>query len=129
MLILWQVVNSVLKSRAVEVDVAARLFHGLSDPTRLAILLSLLDGERRVADIVEHVGSSQPNVSNHLGCLKGCGLVTDRPGERRQVFYSIARPEVRDLLIAAERFLVEGGENVTLCANPLMGPRKKRRGG
>lgn len=121
--------SSVVKPRAVEVDLAARLFHGLSDPTRLAILLSLLDGERRVADIVEHVGSSQPNVSNHLGCLKGCGLVTDRPGERRQVFYSIARPEVRDLLIAAERFLVEGGESVTLCANPRMGPRRKVRRG
>jgi ArsR family transcriptional regulator, cadmium/lead-responsive transcriptional repressor len=121
--------SAVVVSRAVEVDVAARLFHGLSDPTRLAILLSLLDGERRVADIVERVGSSQPNVSNHLGCLKGCGLVTDRPGDRRQVFYSIARPEVRDLLIAAERFLVEGGESVTLCANPLMGRGKKRRSG
>lgn len=121
--------NSDVTARALEVDIAARLFHGLSDPTRLAILLSLLDGERRVADIVEQVGSSQPNVSNHLGCLKGCGLVADRPGERRQVFYSIARPEVRDLLIAAERFLVEGGESVTLCANPLMRPRKKPRGG
>lgn len=107
--------SSLVASRAVEVDVAARLFHGLSDPTRLAILLSLLDGERRVADIVERVGSSQPNVSNHLGCLKGCGLVIDRPGERRQVFYSIARPEVRELLIAAERFLVEGGE-ASRCA-------------
>lgn len=111
----------------VDVDLAARLFHGLSDPTRLAILLSLLDGERRVGDIVEQVGSSQPNVSNHLSCLKGCGLVTDRPGDRRQVFYSIARSEVRDLLIAAEMFLVEGGQAVTLCANPLMPPRRKTR--
>jgi DNA-binding transcriptional ArsR family regulator len=113
----------------VDVGVAAHLFHGLSDPTRLAILLSLLDGERRVGDIVEHVGSSQPNVSNHLGCLKECGLVTDRPGERRQVFYSIARSEVRDLLVAAERFLVEGGQAVSLCANPLMGQRSRVCGG
>jgi DNA-binding transcriptional ArsR family regulator len=113
----------------VDVGIAAHLFHGLSDPTRLAILLSLLDGERRVGDIVEVVGSSQPNVSNHLGCLKGCGLVTDRPGERRQVFYSIARPEVRDLLMAAERFLVDGGQAISLCANPLMGPRPRVRRG
>jgi DNA-binding transcriptional ArsR family regulator len=120
---------AVAVSSHVDVDVAARLFHGLSDPTRLAILLSLLDGERRVADIVGQVGSSQPNVSNHLSCLKGCGLVTDRPGERRQVFYSIARPEVRDLLVAAESFLVEGGQAVSLCADPLMPPRRRSSGG
>lgn len=121
---------AVVKDRdRVDVGLAARLFHGLSDPTRLAILLSLLDGERRVADIVEAVGSSQPNVSNHLGCLRECGLVTDRPGERRQVFYSIARPEVRDLLVAAERLLAEGGQAVALCANPLMSPPRRRSRG
>lgn len=108
---------------------AARLFRGLSDPTRLAILLALLDGERRVADVVEAVGSSQSNVSNHLACLKACGLVVDRPGDRRQVFYSIARPEVRDVLIAAEHLLVEGGHAVDLCSNPLMPSRRKARRG
>ena len=110
---------------SVDVDVAAHLFHGLSDRTRLSILLSLLGGERSVSEIVGTVGASQPNVSNHLACLKGCGLVVDRPGERRQVFYSIARPEVRALLVAAERLLAEGGQAVTLCSNPLMGKRKK----
>jgi|SRR5680860_1004060 len=108
----------------VDVEVAAHLFHGLSDRTRLSILLALLDGERSVSEIVAVVGSSQPNVSNHLGCLKGCGLVVDRPGARRQVFYSIARPEVRELLVAAERLLVEGGQAVTLCSDPLMSKRK-----
>ena len=114
---------------AVDVDVAVHLFHGLSDKTRLSILLSLLDGERSVSAIVAVVGASQPNVSNHLACLKGCGLVVDRPGERRQVFYSIARGEVRDLLVAAERLLVEGGQAVSLCSSPMMGkPRETSRG-
>jgi len=113
---------------SVEVDVAARLFRALSDPTRLAILLCLLDGERRVSDIVEVVGSSQPNVSNHLACLRGCDLVVDRPGERRQVFYSIARPQVAALLTAAEGFLAESGAAVEACANPLMPRGTGRRG-
>ncbi len=104
----------------VDVEVAARLFHGLSDPTRLSILLALLDGERRVSDIVAAVASSQSNVSNHLACLKGCGLVVDRPGDRRQVFYSIARPEVRDVLVAAQRLLIGAGHQVQLCENPYM---------
>ena len=104
----------------VEITTAARLFHGLSDPTRLAMLMALLEGERRVTDLVGIVGSSQPNVSNHLACLKGCGLVTDRPGERRQVFYSIAHPELRDLLMSAESVLSSIGHEVRLCDHPLM---------
>jgi DNA-binding transcriptional ArsR family regulator len=111
----------VTSSVPVEVGVAARLFHGLSDPTRLSILLELLDGEQRVTDLVAAVGSSQSNVSNHLACLRECGLVTDRPGERRQVFYSIAHPELRDVLWASERLLAKAGHDVTLCSNPLMG--------
>lgn len=104
----------------VDIGVAARLFHGLSDPTRLRILLELLDCEQRVTDLVAAVGTSQPNVSSHLACLRECGLVVDRPAERRQVFYSIARPELRDVLVASERLLAEAGHDVRLCTNPLM---------
>ena len=41
---------------AVDVATAAKLFRGFADPTRLAILLALVDGERRVKDLVEVVG-------------------------------------------------------------------------
>ena len=113
-----------------DVAVAARLFHGLSDPTRLSLLLALLDGESRVSDLVVAVGSSQSNVSNHLACLRECGLVVDRPAERRQVFYSIARPELFEVLAATERLLAEAGHEVRLCTNPLMatGCAKDRHG-
>lgn len=117
--IVWLMEATSVRDR-VDVEVAARLFHGLSDPTRLSILLALLVGEHRVSDIVTAVGTSQSNVSNHLACLKGCGLVVDRPGERRQVFYSIARPEVRDLLIASQRLLIKAGHHVQLCESPYM---------
>ena len=99
---------------------AARMFRGFADPTRVAILLELQGGERRVTDLVEAVGGSQSNVSGHLGCLRECGLVVDRPGERRQVFYRLAGPEVADLLVAAERLLSSNGEAIELCRNPLM---------
>jgi ArsR family transcriptional regulator len=104
----------------VDVGVAARLFHGLSDPTRLAILLQLLDREQRVTDLVQSIRSSQSNVSNHLACLRECGLVVDRPAARRQVFYSLAHPELIDVLAATERLLAEVGHEVRLCTNPLM---------
>ena len=110
----------MLTTEVVPARRAARLFHGFADPTRVAILLGLLDGERRVSDLVEAVGGSQSNVSGHLACLKDCGLVVDRPGERRQVFYRLAQPEVVDLLEAAERLLTATGAAIELCRNPLM---------
>lgn len=100
--------------------VAARLFRGFAEPTRIALLMALADGERRVTDLVAAVGGSQSNVSTHLACLKECGLVVDRPAERRQVFYRLAGPEVVDLLRAAERLLAASGSAIELCTNPLM---------
>ncbi len=99
---------------------AARLFRGFADQTRVAILLALIGGERRVTDLVEQVGGSQSNVSGHLACLRDCGLVVDRPGERRQVFYRLAGPEVLGLLKAGERLLAATGTQVDQCPNPLM---------
>ena len=99
---------------APSVTTAAKLFRGLGDPTRLALLLALLDGEPRVTDLVARVGTSQANVSNHLCCLKDCGLVDVRP-DGRQSFYRIANDEVVALLTAAEDLLEAGGEAIDLC--------------
>jgi len=110
----------VITSQTSPPGLAARLFRGFADPTRIAILLALLDGERRVSDLVDAVGGSQSNVSGHLACLKECGLVLDRPGERRQVFYRLACPEVVELLDAAERLLAATGTAIDLCVNPYM---------
>jgi DNA-binding transcriptional ArsR family regulator len=96
------------------------MFRGFADPTRVALLLELLQGERRVTDLVAAVGGSQSNISGHLACLKECGLVVDRPGERRQVFYRLATPEVSELLSAAERLLSANGAAIELCGNPMM---------
>lgn len=97
-----------------DVGVAAQLFRGFADPTRLAILLELLAGERRVVDLVAQVGGSQSNVSAHLACLKGCGLVTDRP-QGRAVLYRLASDHVVELLRQAETLLGEIGHEVALC--------------
>ena len=110
-------------SQAAPASLAARLFRGFADPTRVAILLALLDGERRVSDLVDAVGGSQSNVSGHLACLRECGLVVDRHGERRQVFYRLAQPEVVELLRAAEALLAATGTTIELCRNPIMGDR------
>ncbi|MFG1995224.1 ArsR/SmtB family transcription factor [Actinoplanes sp. NPDC048988] len=93
---------------------AAALFRGLADPTRLAILRRLADGELRVVDLTGELGLAQSTVSAHLACLRDCGLVAGRP-EGRQMFYALARPELLDLLRAAEQLLAATGEAVALC--------------
>lgn len=87
-----------------------------------------MEGELRVIDVQRRVGTSQPNVSAHLACLKDCGLVADRP-EGRQVFYRIAGSEIYDLLRAAERLLLETGHRIELCPNYEATQRTSRREG
>jgi DNA-binding transcriptional ArsR family regulator len=98
------------------VELAAKLFRGLADPTRLGLLLALQGGERRVTDLVSELGTSQANVSGHLACLKDCGLVADR-AQGRANFYRLARPELAALLRAAEQLLAGVGHDVELCGN------------
>lgn len=67
-------------------------------------------------DLTKELGVAQGTVSGHLACLRDCGLVVGRP-EGRQMFYSIAHPELMDLLGAAEQLLALTGEAVELCPN------------
>lgn len=61
----------------------------LADPIRRHILLLLLDGPSYPNVMLGEIETSQPNLSNHLGCLRGCGLVrTVREG--RRVRYELA---------------------------------------
>ncbi len=94
---------------------AACLFHGFSDPSRIAILRHLALGEHRVVDLTAHIGLAQSTVSKHLACLRDCGLVTSRP-EGRATVYTLNHAEaLMDLWAAAERLLAATGDAVTLC--------------
>lgn len=53
---------------------AARLFRTLADPARLAILLTLQAGERRIVDLAAELAGCQASISSHLASLKGSGL-------------------------------------------------------
>lgn len=97
-----------------DLTAAVCLFRSLADPARLAIVRHLALGEHRVVDLTEHVGLAQSTVSGHLSCLRDCGLVTAR-AQGRASFYALARPELMDLLAAAERLLEATGDAVTLC--------------
>jgi len=107
---------------AADLQVAAALFRGLADPTRLAILRRLTAGEARVADLTTELALAQSTISGHLACLRDCGLVTARP-DGRQMFYALARPELLDLLTSAEQLLHATGQQIALC--PVYGTQPR----
>lgn len=76
----------------------------------------MAEGEVRVADLVGELGLAQSTVSAHVACLRDCHLVEGR-AQGRQVFYSLARPELPALLAAAETLLAATGNAVALCSN------------
>ena len=92
----------------------AELAHGLSDPSRQRILDLLRSGERRVSDVVEATALSQPNVSKHLRCLRGCGLVVSEK-RGREVVYSLA-DGLEEVLDALDVLLERVAPNMAACA-------------
>lgn len=108
--------RSIEVGHRVELADAAALFRGLADPTRLAVVRRLALGEARIADLTSGLGMAQSTVSGHVACLRDCGLVQGRP-VARQMFYSLTRPELFDLLRAAEAVLAATGSRVSLCPN------------
>ncbi|MFC7579640.1 ArsR/SmtB family transcription factor [Schaalia naturae] len=74
---------------ASRLDAMNRLGRAMADPTRSRILLTLLDGPSYPAILACDLGLTRSNVSNHLACLRGCGLVVVEP-EGRRTRYEIA---------------------------------------
>ncbi len=81
------------------VNVMNRLGRAMADPTRSRILLSLLETPGYPARLARDLNLTRTNVSNHLACLRGCGIVVAEP-EGRQTRYEIADPHLSAALDA-----------------------------
>lgn len=97
-------------------DLKTKLFRGLSDASRLAILNVLRARSLTVNEIVERTGLSQSNVSNHLACLRCCDLVI-REQQGRYVYYQISNDRIVQLLDLADELLAEVAQGVMQCQN------------
>ncbi|MGB3484064.1 MAG: metalloregulator ArsR/SmtB family transcription factor [Mycobacterium sp.] len=78
-------------------DALARFGHALSDTTRARILLSLNQAPAYPSELAELLGVSRQILSNHLTCLRGCGLVIAVP-EGRRTRYELADPRIAHAL-------------------------------
>lgn len=70
-------------STAESLGALARFGHALSDPTRARVLMALKEGPAYPADLADALAVSRQSMSNHLACLRGCGLVVAAPEGRR----------------------------------------------
>ena len=80
----------------------------MADETRSRILLSLLEKPGYPAELARELNLTRTNVSNHLACLRGCGIIAAEP-EGRKTRYEIADPH---LATALEELI-----NVTLAVD------------
>ena len=95
--------------------VLARFFHGLSDPTRLRIIETLIsEGELNVSQLVTLLGQPQSRVSNHLACLRWCGFVESRR-DGKYVYYRIGDDRVRELVGLAGAIVADHSSAIMTC--------------
>lgn len=66
-----------------QAPVLARFGYAVSDPTRAKILLALAEAPSYPSDLADALGVSRQSISNHLTCLRGCGMVVAVPDGRR----------------------------------------------
>ena len=98
-----------------EPSLLARVFAGISEPTRLHILRVLLEGERNVSELVNVVGASQGRVSMHLQCLRWCGFVeSERRG--KYVYCRVRDDRVRELIALVQAFAASYHQELASCA-------------
>lgn len=115
-----------ITSNTLAIDLKAKLFRGFADPSRLSILNALRDGPLTVNEIVSTTGLSQPNVSNHLGCLRCCDLVV-RSQQGRYVSYQLADARVAKFLELADELLADVAKGVYECSHFDM-PKEGKNG-
>ncbi|MDF0727732.1 metalloregulator ArsR/SmtB family transcription factor [Cytobacillus sp. S13-E01] len=95
-------------------EIYAKFFHGLANPTRFKIALSLLDKEKNVSELVEELQLKQSQVSNQLACLKWCGYVDTRQ-EGKYVYYQIKDERVKQIILLASELVRDNAKQISEC--------------
>lgn len=106
--------DSLPRQEMAQLQLTAKFFRGLGDPTRLKILQLLLERQRHVTELVNLLKVPQGRLSNHLACLSWCGYVTTtREGRNR--YYRVADKRVRKILGLAREMVANNAEHIWAC--------------
>ncbi len=90
-------VSSKLMSQDKDINLASRSLKAMAHPLRLKILCVLGDREVSVQEIVDCVGTSQSNISQHLAILREKGILAARK-DANKVFYRVSDPRTLRLI-------------------------------
>ncbi|ASN05643.1 ArsR/SmtB family transcription factor [Virgibacillus necropolis] len=101
-----------------DIDTKMKFLHGFSHKTRIQILECIKEKERTVSQIVDDLEGNQSNISQHLACLKGCGLIVGRQ-DGKYVYYRVRNQLVRDLLTTFDVVLEDVQNDVNCCENHI----------
>jgi DNA-binding transcriptional ArsR family regulator len=106
---------NLLPSQEAGVEIVAKFFRALADPSRLRLLQYLLTEEHSVGECVEHIGLAQGRVSSHLSCLADCGYVQARRDGRRTL-YRVTDPRVAELVMYARALAADNTAALAACS-------------
>ncbi|MEK5080419.1 metalloregulator ArsR/SmtB family transcription factor [Solibacillus sp. FSL W7-1436] len=98
----------------INTDMKVKLIHGFSNKTRIKILECIKNKEKTVTEIVDEINGNQSNISQHLACLKGCGIIVGR-NEGKYIYYSLRNQHIRDLLTMFDVVLEDVENDVACC--------------
>lgn len=98
----------------VSTDLAAKYFRALGDPTRLQIVELLMEGPLTVTELTQHLRIPQSNVSNHIACLRWCGLVASE-NQGKWTYYSVNSPKIRKIVELVRALVSANAEHVAAC--------------
>jgi len=99
-------------------ETKAQFLHGFSHKTRIQILETLRTGEKTVSEIMETVAGSQSSISQHLACLRRCGIVVGRQ-EGKFMYYRLRNEKIQDLLAAFDLVLTDMEDEIQACQHSI----------
>lgn len=99
-----------------DMETKMKLLRGFSNKTRIQILESIKEEEKTVSEIVDDLQGNQSNISQHLTCLKECGLVVGRQ-DGKYIYYRVRNQLVRDLLTTFDVVLEDVHQDIANCRN------------
>ncbi len=105
---------SNLEEKIIHANIMAKFFSGLSNPVRYRIVATLANKDMTVNELVNELGYSQSQISNHLACLKWCGYVSSLQ-EGRYVRYRVTDKRLTTILKLAQEVVVENSEHISSC--------------
>lgn len=100
-----------------QIEIYTKFFHGLSNPTRYKILLSLINGEKSVGELVEDTGCSQSLISMQLKCLKWCNFVKGTK-DGKSICYAISDERIKALIQLGQS--ISEGNRGSICTCEIL---------